>query len=188
MSKGFLLVLSGPSGVGKDTICDGLLKDSKDVRLSVSMTTRTPREGEIDGKSYFFVDNHKFEKEISSNNLLEYANVHGNYYGTPKSYVEEQINKGNIVLLEIDVQGAMKIKDIIDNAVFVFLAPPSMEELERRITTRGTDNKDVISTRLKNAEIEMEYKEKYDYCVINEDVQDTVDEIKSIIKFERENN
>lgn len=185
MSEGFLLVLSGPSGSGKGTVCNRLMDRNKDVVFSVSTTTRGPREGEVDGKNYFFIDEDEFKEMVKRDEFLEHARVHNNYYGTPKDFVVEEIDKGDIVLLEIDVQGAMQVKDNYENAVFVFLLPPSMKELENRIVNRGTETKEDIETRLKNAYRELDYLENYDYFLINDDIDQAVVDIESIIKAER---
>ena len=163
MSKGFLLVISGPSGSGKGTVCKKLLERNKNLVFSVSATTRKPREGEIDGVNYFFVDDEKFDEMISNNEFLEYANVHGNKYGTPINFVTKEIEKGEIVILEIDVQGAIQIKEKYKEAVFIFLIPPSMNELKNRIVKRGTETKEDIELRLKNALNELKFVDKYDY-------------------------
>ncbi len=185
MSEGFLLVLSGPSGSGKGTVCNRLMDRNKDVVFSVSTTTRGPREGEVDGKNYFFIDEDQFEEMVERDEFLEHAKVHNNYYGTPKDFVVEEIDKGDIVLLEIDVQGAMQVKDNYENAVFVFLLPPSMKELKNRIINRGTETKEDIETRLKNAYKELDYLENYDYFLINDDLDQAVTDIETIIKAER---
>lgn len=143
MGNGLLIVVSGPSGVGKGTVCKRLLSDNDRISLSVSATTRAARAGEIDKISYFFIDKEEFEDMVKREEFLEYAYVHGNYYGTPKKYVMDKIEKGQDVLLEIDIQGALKVKEIYPDGVFIFIMPPSMDELKKRIVNRG-DRKSVV--------------------------------------------
>jgi len=185
MNKGFLLVISGPSGSGKGTICKKLLERNRDLVLSVSATTRKPRKGEIDGVNYFFVDEDKFEEMIRNNEFLEHANVHGNKYGTPMKFVVDQIENGEIVILEIDVQGALQVKNIYNEAILIFLLPPSMEELKNRINKRGTETKEDIDIRLNNAYRELKLIDKYDYVVVNDKVDDAVENIEIIINAEK---
>lgn len=185
MSKGFLLVISGPSGSGKGTVCKKLLERNKDLVYSISATTRKARKGEIDGVNYFFMDEKTFDEMASRGEFLEYASVHGNKYGTPKKFVVEQVNKGEIVILEIDVQGALQVKKLYDEAVFVFLLPPSMEELKKRILKRGTESKEDMDIRLKNAGDELKLVYEYDYVVVNDSVDEAVENIEAIIKAEK---
>ncbi len=182
---GSLIVLSGPSGAGKGTILNELLKSDDNLKYSVSMTTREPRDGEADGVNYFFVTKEEFEREIKNNNFLEYALVHSNYYGTPKSKVEEYIKKGHDVILEIDIQGALKVKETNPDAIFVFIMPPSMKELRDRLVKRGTESKDKIIERFKNAYKEINEVKKYNYVVINDDVSKAVSKIQAIMLAER---
>lgn len=181
MNKGRLFVISGPSGTGKGTICKELIKDDK-IRLSVSMTTRKPREGEVHGVSYYFATKEEFLQKIDAGGFLEYAEVFGNYYGTPKMEVLELLDKGMDVLLEIDVQGALQIKDVYPEAVLVFILPPSMEELRARLTGRATETQDVVERRLGEAAKEISYVKQYDYAVINDDLDEAIDNVKMVIK------
>ena len=148
MKKGFLLVVSGPSGVGKGTVLHDLMNTQKNLVYSVSATTRNKREGEIEGVSYFYKTHEEFKQMIADDMFLEYAQVHNNFYGTPKDFVEKKINEGKIVVLEIDVQGAVNVRKNTDNAVFIFLAPPSLSELKNRIVGRGTETENDINLRL----------------------------------------
>lgn len=181
MNKGRLFVISGPSGTGKGTICKELVKDDK-IRLSVSMTTRSLREGEVHGVSYFFATKEEFEQKISAGGFLEYAEVFGNYYGTPKMEVMELLDEGIDVLLEIDVQGALQIKDVYPEAVLVFILPPSMEELRSRLSGRGTETQDVIERRLGKAAHEISFAAQYDYAVINDQLDEAVNDVKTVIR------
>ncbi len=158
---------------------------NKDIVYSVSATTRKPRKGEVDGENYHFIEKEKFEDMIEKDEFLEYAHVHTNYYGTPRGFVMEQVQSGEIVLLEIDVQGALQIKNNYDEAVFVFLLPPTMEELKSRIIKRGTESEEDIERRYKNAFKEIEFLGKYDYFVVNNTIEDAVKDIESIIKAEK---
>ena len=181
MKKGKLFVISGPSGTGKGTICKELIKNEK-IRLSVSMTTRKPREGEVHGVSYYFATKEEFLQKIDAGGFLEYAEVFGNYYGTPKMEVLELLDKGMDVLLEIDVQGALQIKDVYPEAVLVFILPPSMEELRARLTGRATETQDVVERRLGEAAKEISYVKQYDYAGINDDLEEAIDNVKMVIK------
>ena len=181
MNKGRLFVISGPSGTGKGTICKELIKGDK-IRLSVSMTTRNPREGEVHGVSYYFAIKEEFLQKIEAGGFLEYAEVFGNYYGTPKMEVLELLENGIDVLLEIDVQGALQIKEVYPEAVLVFILPPSMEELRARLTGRGTETQDVVERRLGEAAKEISYVKHYDYAVINDDLEEAIENVKTVIK------
>lgn len=185
MSKGFLLVISGPSGSGKGTVSKELLSRNEDIIFSISTTTRKPRPSEKDGVNYFFLGEDEFSKKVNNNEFLEYAHVHGNYYGTPKDFVLNEIDKGEIVLLEIDVQGALQVKKNYKNVVFIFLLPPTMDELKNRIIKRGTESKEDIETRFKNAFEELDFVGEYDYFVVNDKVKDAVLDIEHIIKAEK---
>lgn len=181
MNKGRLFVISGPSGTGKGTICNELVKDDK-IRLSVSMTTRSPREGEIDKVSYFFASKEEFLEKIDADGFLEYAEVFGNYYGTPKMEVLELLDEGIDVLLEIDVQGALQIKSTYPEAVLVFILPPSMKELRSRLSGRGTEAPEVVEHRLSKAAHEISFATQYDYAIVNDSLDEAIDNVKLVIK------
>ena len=185
MKKGFLLVISGPSGVGKGTVLHDLMNKQKNLVYSVSVTTRKQRPGEIEGVSYFFKSHEEFEKMIEEDKFLEYAKVHDNYYGTPKDFVEEKINEGKIVILEIDVQGALNVKKNIDNGVYIFLAPPSLSELKNRIVNRGTETESDINLRMHNARKELSYIKDYDYLVVNDHLNSAINLVNEIINAEK---
>lgn len=185
MKKGFLLVISGPSGVGKGTVLHDLMNTQKNLVYSVSATTRDKRDGEIEGVSYFYKSHEEFKQMINDDQFLEYAHVHNNYYGTPKEFVENKINDGKIVVLEIDVQGAVNVKRNTDNAVFIFLAPPSLSELKNRIVGRGTETENDINLRMKNARKELEYIKYYDYLVINDHINTAINSVNEIINAEK---
>lgn len=183
--QGILLILSGPSGTGKGTICKELLRSYPSLNYSISVTTRQPRIGESEGVNYFFVSNAKFQSMIQDDELLEFAEVYGNYYGTPRYHVMELLNKGLDVVLEIDIQGAMQIKDKFPEGVFVYIAPPSLDELASRIYKRGTDSIEVIKTRLQSANYELELAHQYDYIVVNDTVSSALRKIASIMDAEK---
>ena len=185
MDGGFLLVLSGPSGSGKGTVSEALMKNNDDIIFSTSVTTRTPRPGEVNGENYFFATREKFEKMVENDELLEHAFVHTNYYGTPKKFVFDEIEKGEIVLLEIDVQGALQVKKKYKEAVFIFLIPPTMDELKSRLVKRDTETEDEIETRYKNAFKELDFVGEYDYFVINDVIDNAVKDIETIIAAEK---
>jgi guanylate kinase len=184
MNKGILVVVSGFSGAGKGTVMKRLMEKYDDYALSVSATTRKPRPGEEDGREYFFRTRDEFEKLIEEDALLEYARYVENYYGTPRSYVEEQLQAGRNVILEIEIQGAMKIKEKIPEALLVFVTPPTVEELERRLTGRGTETAQVIADRLARAGEEAEGMGQYDYILVNDTVEECVDHLHQIIVSE----
>ena len=180
--KGVLIVLSGFSGAGKGTLVKALLKKYDEYALSVSMTTRAPREGERDGIEYFFTTRERFEETIVQNGLIEYALYCGNYYGTPKAYVEEQLAAGRNVILEIEIQGALKIKEKFPDSLLIFVTPPSAEELKRRLEGRGTETPEVIARRLARASEESEGIEAYDYIVVNDKLEDCVEELHRLVE------
>lgn len=181
MHKGSLIVVSGFSGAGKGTIMKKLVSETEDFALSISMTTRAPREGEQHGKEYYFVTKEVFEETIANDGLVEYACYCGNYYGTPKSYVDEMLSVGKNVLLEIEMQGAMKIKEKFPEAVLLFVMPPSAKVLYERLVGRGTETKEVIDKRMARAVEESQGIEQYDYIVVNDDLDTCVEEVKAIV-------
>ena len=185
MTKGKLFVVSGPSGAGKGTICKEILDQERNIEMSVSMTTRSPRKGEIDKVHYHFVDRESFEKLIEEDGFMEYADVYGNFYGTPKRKVLEWINAGIDVILEIDVQGAMQIKKNYPEGVFIFILPPSLTELKNRIKGRGSETEETMARRLGEALNEIRCIDKYDYRVINEELDVAIDRVRVIITAEQ---
>ena len=185
MSKGVLTVVSGFSGAGKGTVMKRLIQKYDDYALSISVTTRNPREGERDGIEYFFKTKEEVEAMIENDEFLEYARYVDNYYGTPRFYVEEMLAKGKNVILEIEIQGAMQIKAKNQEAVLVFVTPPSFEDLRNRLVGRGTETADVIESRLKRASEEAEGMPSYDYILVNDQVEDCVDRLHQIILSER---
>ena len=180
---GKLFILSGPSGAGKGTICKALLAET-DLELSVSMTTRNPRAGETDGESYYFVSKDEFLRKIEASGFLEYAEVYGNFYGTPKQPVIDKLSAGTDVILEIDMQGALKVKENYPDGVFIFILPPSMSELRKRLTGRGTETAEAIEMRLGETLKELSYIDKYDYCVVNGQLEEAVARVKAIVTAE----
>jgi len=184
-NKGLLIVVSGPSGAGKGTICSAYLERNPHAMLSVSVTTRKPRIGEKEGKNYFFRDKETFLKMVEDGEFLEYAEVYGNYYGTPKKFVEEELAAGNDVILEIDIQGALQVKERFPEAVFVFIIPPSMEELKRRIVKRGTEDAEAIYRRFQSAYEELNYISRYNYVIINDTVESAVAKLEAIVLAEK---
>ncbi len=185
MDNGILIILSGPSGSGKDTVLNKLVENREDVKISVSMTTREKRQGEIDGVHYYFADREYFEKNISENKMLEYAEYAGNYYGTPKAPVDEMLSNGKAVILKIEVQGAEKIRSIYSDVISIFLMPPSMRVLEDRLRSRKTEDEETINHRLVIAREEMRKAPDYDYIVVNDTVENAVAGIETIIRAER---
>lgn len=185
-SNGSLIIISGPSGTGKGTICSELLKQNQDIYSSISVTSRSKRGEEQDGREYNFVTKEKFEKMIHNNELLEYAIVHGGeYYGTPKDKVEKNLNEGKDVLLEIDIQGALKVKDKFPEGIFIFIMPPTMKELVKRLINRHTESKEKILERFKNAYKEINEIKKYNYVVVNDDLEEAVKKVEAIIISEK---
>lgn len=182
--KGLLVIISGPSGAGKGTVVNSLVED-KSYALSISVTTRKPRGIETEGVHYFFKSEEEFEKMIENHELLEYAKFCENYYGTPISYVKEQMEKGMNVILEIEVQGALHVKQKFPEAILIFLTPPSINELRARLVKRATENEEKINMRMKRANEEFEIIDKYDYIVINRTVENAVKDINSIVKAEK---
>ncbi|PWG00923.1 guanylate kinase [Levilactobacillus bambusae] len=186
VKKGMLIVLSGPSGVGKGTVRKALFEEpDADFSYSISMTTRQPRPGERDGIDYYFVSKEEFEENIRNGEMLEYAKYVDNYYGTPLKYVNQTLESGQDVFLEIEVNGAMQVRAVAPDAVFVFLTPPDLIELKHRLIGRGTDDMSVIDKRIKQAATEIRMMRNYDYAVVNDQVDNAVEAIKTIIKSER---
>ena len=185
MAEGFLLVLSGPSGSGKGTVSQALMEKKDDITFSISATTRNPRPTETNGENYFFLSEEKFKQMDEDGEFLESAFVHSNYYGTPKKFVMDEIGKGEIVLLEIDVQGALQIKKNYKEAVFIFLLPPTMDELRNRILKRGTESEEDIKIRFNNAFKELDFVGEYDFFVVNDEVENAVNDIEAIIHSEK---
>ena len=185
--KGTLIVLSGPSGTGKGTVLKHFLDNYADdaVKLSISAPTRLPRDGETDGVNYFFVEKEKFENMVQNDMLLEWASFCGNFYGTPKAFVDENLENGCDVILEIEVQGALKVMEKRPDAAFVFIAPPSMQELKNRIVGRQTETADVIEKRMETAKWEVQNISKYTYAVVNDDADMAAKRLKTIIDAER---
>ncbi|SFR95518.1 guanylate kinase [Anaeromicropila populeti] len=182
--NGILTVISGFSGAGKGTLIRELVK-KPDYRLSISATTRLPREGEQNGREYFFLTKEEFEGMIKNNQLIEYAEYVGNYYGTPQEYVEEQLKMGYNVILEIEVQGAMKVKEKYPDALFLFVTPPSAAVLRERLVNRGTEDKETVQRRLSQAADEVDYMDKYDYLIVNDNLADCVEQMHRIISEQK---
>jgi guanylate kinase len=185
MREGLLIVISGPAGTGKGTVVGRLLEKNPNIKLSISKTTRKPRPGEKEGVNYFFVSREQFEEEIKNERFLEYAEYNNNYYGTPKDFVFEALEKGYDVILEIETKGALQIKKVFSDAVLIFLLPPSIEELYKRLVKRGTESEDEIRARLEIAKNEIKLVPEYDYCVINDNVDDAAEKIQKIIEVEK---
>ena len=183
--KGLLIVLSGPSGVGKGTVRSALFNmPGHDLVYSVSMTTRAPRQGEVDGREYFFVSHDDFKKRIAENKFLEYAEFVNNYYGTPLDKVEELLEAGKEVVLEIEVQGALQVREKMKDAIFVFIVPPTMQDLYSRLQNRGTESEEVVRARCEKAKREVKLAYLYDYIVVNDTVENAADKIIAIIRAE----
>ncbi len=182
--EGILIVMSGPSGAGKGTLCQ-CLREQITVQYSISATTRAPRTGEVHGVNYFFMEREDFEKKIEENGFVEWAEVYGNYYGTPREYVEEKLQLGQDVMLEIDPQGAKAVKKQMPNAVLVFVMPPSFQELEKRIRGRGTESEEQIIKRLSCAVDEINMLNAYDYVIVNDNIEEAVVDLRAIINAEK---
>ena len=185
-TKGLLLVVSGPAGVGKGTVTGGLMKRNPEIKMSVSVTTRAPRPNEIEGVHYFFRTPEEFQRMIDEGAFLEYMHVFGmNYYGTPRKYVEEQLEQGNHVILEIDVQGAHKVKEAFPDAIRVFIAPPSVEELRSRLVNRGTETPEQIERRLAEADAELRDMPNCDYVIVNIEREVAINQMEAIVEAAR---
>lgn len=184
-NKGILIVVSGFSGAGKGTLMKKLMQNYDNYALSISMTTRSPREGEREGVEYFFTDKEQFEQRIADNGFIEYACYCGNYYGTPREYVEQQLEAGKDVILEIEIQGALKVKERFPESLLLFVTPPSAGELQRRLVGRGTETDEVIRQRLARASEESEGIEAYDYIVVNDNLERCVEEINQLVDAAR---
>lgn len=183
-NKGLLLVVSAPSGCGKGTILGEILKDDS-FYYSISATTRAPREGEQDGVNYHFITKEEFEQRIAQGGMLEYAQYCGNYYGTPKKEVEQMREAGRDVILEIEVEGAMKVRVLCPDAVFLFIAPPSVEELRRRLNKRGTEAAEVIEERVSQAARELSYANRYDYIIVNGELEKAIQDFRTVVRAEK---
>ncbi|MFF0825663.1 guanylate kinase [Brevibacillus sp. NPDC003359] len=184
VDRGLLLVLSGPAGVGKGTVCKALREVMPDLVYSVSATTRQPRPGEVEGTNYFFKSQEEFKQMIEEDALLEWAEYVGNYYGTPRQFVDDMLNEGRDVILEIEVQGALQVKESFPQGTFLFLAPPDLNELENRIVGRGTESREIIRKRMEVARAEIELMDHYDYVVVNDVIESACDRIQAIITAE----
>lgn len=182
---GLLIVVSGPSGAGKGTICDALRRQFPDIFYSISMTTRDPRPGEVDGVNYFFSTNKHFEELLEEDAFLEHAHVYDHYYGTPKKYVFDQLGQGHHVMLEIDIQGAMQVKEKYPQGVFIYIIPPSLTVLEERLKGRGTDSQDVISGRLAKVRNELQWIDEYDYVIVNDNLENAISQARDIFLAEQ---
>ncbi len=182
---GKLFVISGSSGVGKGTLLKILLENNPDINLSISATTRHPRKGEIDGVNYFFVDEEDFLKAVNDGEFLEYAQFNGNFYGTKEAYVRKTLNRGEDLILEIETKGALQIKQKLPDAVLIFILPPSIEELEKRLRGRNTEDENAIKNRLHEAFREIECSKDYDYCIVNDNLEKAVMELQKVVDKER---
>ncbi len=180
--KGYLFIVSGPSGVGKTVLCNEIVNTFPKVLYSISATSRAPRGGEKNGQEYFFFTEDEFKSAIEKDEFAEWAFVHGNYYGTPLSFLEQNINSGRHVILNIDVQGAFKIREKYPEAIMIFILPPSLEELESRIRKRNMDSEEALKHRLENAKKELAYKGQYTYSIVNDDLENAIKELKGIFK------
>lgn len=184
--RGLLIVISGPSGCGKGTICKELRARHPEIKVSVSTTTREIRAGEVEGRDYRYISKEEFERQVQEGEFLEYARIYsGNYYGTPKKYVKETLMAGDDLILEIDIQGALQVKEKFEEGVFIFLVPPSMEELHRRLVQRGRETPELIMERFKSAYEEMNFINRYNYVVTNDKVDEAIKKIEAIIAAEK---
>ncbi len=183
--KGMIIIVSAPSGAGKTSICDALIESDKNIVYSVSTTTREPRKGEKNGKEYYFVNDSDFKKMVKEKMFVEWAKVHDHFYGTSKKVLEQTINKGKDILLDIDVQGAVKIKKQYKNALMIFITTPTLKVLKERLIKRNKDSLEVIKTRVENAKRELTYLPKYDYLILNDKLDESIKQAKSIICAER---
>ncbi len=183
--RGNLVVISGPSGAGKGSIIQEILKDNLNVWLSISMTSRKSRDGEVNGREYYFVTREEFEEGIKNQELLEYTEYSGNYYGTPRGKINEHLQSGQDVILEIEIEGALKIKELVKGALFIFIMPPNMKELKRRLENRKTETQDKVMMRFKRAYQEINEVTKYNYVVVNDELKNAVNKVKSILLAER---
>ncbi len=184
--RGLLLVVSGPSGAGKGTICELFLKKHPEFNVSVSATTRKAREGEVDGVSYYFISEADFKERIAAGEFYEYANNYGNYYGTPRQFVEEKLEQGEDVILEIDIKGALQVKENAPDATYIFILPPSLDELKNRIIKRGSETEESLAKRMASAKSEIECVSRYDYYIINDDLDDAVHKMECIVTAEKQ--
>lgn len=184
-TRGMLIVLSGPSGVGKNTLVKKGLEVLDNITYSISATTRKPREGERDGIDYFFISEREFKERIARNEFLEWAEVYGNFYGTPRAYIESMLEKGVDVILDIDIQGAASIRRNCTDGVFIFIVPPSSTELMNRLRRRGTESEAAILSRISNVSAELKAIPEYDYILVNTDIEETTERLKSIVIAER---
>ena len=185
LGRGLLFIISGSSGVGKGTLRKKVFDIFPDLKYSVSVNTRPPRKGELEGKDYYFVSKDEFNKMIKENKFIEWAIVHGDYKGTPLNFLIEELQKGSDVLLELDVQGAMQVKEKFPDGIFIFIAPPTWKDLENRLRERNTEEEKALKKRLKDARIEIEYKKYYNYLVVNDDIKTAIKKLESIIIAER---